>query len=491
MPYNPTFLTEVRSGNVKEISSSGNTIKGEFKKEVTYKGDTATRFETEIPTFANDQQLSSLLETQNVVINAEPPGERSLLQTLLFSFGPTILLVRLFVLFARRAAGAAGGGGVLGQFGRSRARRVESATQDVSFNDVAGIEEAEQELAEVVDFLKNPDKYRRLGRAHPARRAARRRARNRQDAAGAGRGRRGRRAVLLGLRVRVHRGDRGHRRLARARPLPAGQGRRAGDHLHRRARRDRPLARRRRRRVGGHDEREQTLNQILTEMDGFDSDANVIVLGATNRPGGARPGAAAARALRPARVRPGARRDRPRAASCACTRARCRSTTTWTSTRLASSTPGMVGADLANLVNEAALLAARRGHEQGAARGLHRRAREDRPRRRAQGADRRGGPPPDRLPRGRPRDRRHAHAGRRPGAQGVDHPARAGARRDAVHARGRPLQLLRGRAAREDPRLAAAGGRPRSSSSASPPRAPSPTSSRSRASRAGWWSAGG
>src|SRR3954467_6351750 len=122
VPYNPTFLTEVRSGNVKEISASGNTIKGDFKKKVTYKGDSATRFETEIPIFANRRQLSSLLETQNVTINAEPPGERSLLQTLLFSFGPTILLVLLFVWFARRAAGAAGGGGGPGPVWRSRAR---------------------------------------------------------------------------------------------------------------------------------------------------------------------------------------------------------------------------------------------------------------------------------------------------------------------------------------------------------------------------------
>ena len=142
VPYNPTFLTQVRAGNVKEISASGNTIKGDFKKDVTYKGDKAKRFETEVPIFANKQQLSSLLETNNVVITAEPPGERSLLETLLFSFGPTILLVGLFVWFARRAAGGAGGGGVLGQFGRSRARRVEPATQDVSFKDVAGIEEA-------------------------------------------------------------------------------------------------------------------------------------------------------------------------------------------------------------------------------------------------------------------------------------------------------------------------------------------------------------
>src|SRR4051795_6207067 len=277
VPYNPTFLTQVRSGNVKEISATGNTIKGDFKKKVTYKDESATRFETEIPIFANRQQLSSLLETQNVTINAEPPGERSLLQTLLFSFGPTILLVLLFVWFARRAASAAGGGGVLGQFGRSRARRVESATQDVSFKDVAGIEEAEQELAEVVDFLKNPDRYRRLGARIP-------------------------RGVLLAGAPGT-----GKTLLARAVAGEAnvpffsasasefieaivGIGASRVRDLFTQAKEAAPaiifideLDAVGRSRSGGagfgsgsNDEREQTLNQILTEMDGFESDATVI-----------------------------------------------------------------------------------------------------------------------------------------------------------------------------------------------------------------------
>jgi cell division protease FtsH len=361
VPYNPTFLTQVRSGNVKEISASGNTIKGDFKKKVTYKDDSATRFETEIPIFANRQQLSSLLETQNVTINAEPPGERSLLQTLLFSFGPTILLVLLFVWFARRAAGAAGGGGVLGQFGRSRARRVESATQDVSFKDVAGIEEAEQELAEVVDFLKNPDKYRRLGARIP-------------------------RGVLLAgapgtgktLLARAVAGEAGVPFFSASASefieAIVGIGASRVRDLFTQAKESAPAiifideldaigrSRGGAGALGGHDEREQTLNQILTEMDGFDSDANVIVLGATNRP----------EVLDPALLRPG-RFDRrvfvqsPDAAGrAAILRVHTRSVPLAEDVdldRLASSTPGMVGADLANLVNEAALLAARRGHD--------------------------------------------------------------------------------------------------------------------------------
>src|SRR5687768_14306842 len=86
IPYNPTFLDQVREANVQEISSSGDTVQGEFKREIRYEGDEAEKFETEFPTFADDQELSRLLEENDVVITAEPPDERSLLQTLLFSF---------------------------------------------------------------------------------------------------------------------------------------------------------------------------------------------------------------------------------------------------------------------------------------------------------------------------------------------------------------------------------------------------------------------
>src|SRR3954470_2652214 len=128
VPYNPTFLGEVRKDNVREISSKGESVQGEFRKEVSYKGDKAKGFKTEIPTFADRRELSALLTTHDVTINAETPNSRSLFETILFSFGPTLLLVALFIFIMRRAAGAAGGGGVLGQFGRSQARRVESDT---------------------------------------------------------------------------------------------------------------------------------------------------------------------------------------------------------------------------------------------------------------------------------------------------------------------------------------------------------------------------
>ena len=362
VPYNPTFLEQVREDNVREISSSGDTVKGEFKREVTYEEESAKHFETEFPTFADDATLSRLLEDHGVIISAEPPDERSLLQTILFSFGPTILLVALFVWFARRAASAAGGGGVIGQFGRSRARRVEPATQDVNFNDVAGIEEAEQELVEVVDFLKNPERYRKLGARIP-------------------------RGVLLAgqpgtgktLLARAVAGEAGVPFFSSSASefieAIVGIGASRVRDLFMQAKESAPaivfideldaIGRSRGGAgggLGGHDEREQTLNQILTEMDGFDSNANVIVLGATNRP----------EVLDPALLRPG-RFDRrvfvqaPDAAGrAAILRVHTRSVPLAAEVdldRLASTTPGMVGADLANLVNEAALLAARRGHD--------------------------------------------------------------------------------------------------------------------------------
>jgi cell division protease FtsH len=100
VPYTPTFLAQVRAGNVKEISSKGETVQGDFKKEVKYDGESATHFKTEVPTFANTDQLSQVLEDQKVVVNAKAPGDRSLLETLLFSFGPTLLIVGLFIWLA-------------------------------------------------------------------------------------------------------------------------------------------------------------------------------------------------------------------------------------------------------------------------------------------------------------------------------------------------------------------------------------------------------
>ena len=360
VPYTPTFIAQVKAGNVKEISAEGDTIQGEFKKDVEYKGDKATNFKTEIPSFANDNALSSLLEENAVVVNAEPPGERSLIETILFSFGPTILLVALFVWLARRAAGGAGGGGVLGQFGRSRAKRVEASSQTVTFADVAGIDDAKEELVEVVDFLKEPTRYQKLGARIP-------------------------RGVLLSgppgtgktLLARAVAGEAGVPFFSASASefieAIVGVGASRVRDLFKQAEEAAPAiifideldaiggARGRSGALGGHDEREQTLNQILTEMDGFDPNVGVIVLAATNRPD----------VLDPALLRPG-RFDRRVVVSPPdgagrelILRVHTRSVPLADDVdleRLAQTTPGMVGADLANLANEAALLAARRGH---------------------------------------------------------------------------------------------------------------------------------
>ena len=338
-------------------------MQGEFKKEVKYKDDSAKDFETEIPTFANDDELTLLLTEQDVVINAEPPDSRSLFQTILFSFGPTILLVALFVfLFRRAAGGGAGGGGVLGQFGRSRAKRVESESQTVNFEDVAGIDEAEEQLVEVVDFLRNPDKYMKLGARIP-------------------------RGVLLAgppgtgktLLARAVAGEAGVPFFSASASefieAIVGVGASRVRDLFKQAEEAAPaiifideldaIGRARGGSggvVGGHDEREQTLNQILTEMDGFDPAVGVIVLGATNRPD----------VLDPALLRPG-RFDRRVFVQPPDNKGREMILRVHTRSvpladdvdlaQIAQTTPGMVGADLANLVNEGALLAARRGHD--------------------------------------------------------------------------------------------------------------------------------
>jgi cell division protease FtsH len=364
IPYNPTFLAQVEADNVTKISSTGESVSGEFKKPVKYPSDAkdaVPNFDTEVPTFANQDELSKLLQDHNVTIEAKPvnPGRNPLL-SLIFGFGPVILLVGLFVWLSRRAQG--GQFNALGAFGRSRARRIEGAQTQVTFKDVAGIDESKGELTEVVDFLKNPDRYRKLGGRIP-------------------------RGVLLAGRPGT-----GKTLLARACAGEAGVpffsvsasefveaivgiGAARVRDLFTQAKASQPAiifideldAIGRSRSAGGagfggNDEREQTLNQILTEMDGFESSAAVIVLAATNRP----------EVLDAALLRPG-RFDRRVTVPPPDKDGRRKILEVHTRSvpldkdvdldRLAASTPGMVGADLANLANEAALLAARRGHD--------------------------------------------------------------------------------------------------------------------------------
>ena len=365
IPYNPTFRSQVEAGNVERISSQGETIEGEFKKAVKppddAKGKAAKNFETEVPTFADTEELSDLLESNDVVVQAKPINSGGLLVNLLLGFGPVILLVALFVFLARRAGG--GGMSGLSAFSRSKARRVESGEQRVTFSDVAGIDEAKAELTEIVDFLKNPDRYHKLGGRIP-------------------------RGVLLSgqpgtgktLLAKAVAGEAGvpFFSISASEFVEAivGIGASRVRDLFKTAKEASPaiifideldaIGRSRSQSVGfggGSDEREQTLNQILTEMDGFESDVAVIVLGATNRP----------EILDNALLRPG-RFDRRVAVPPPDKDGRRRILEVHTRSlplagdvdldRLASTTPGMVGADLANLANEAALTAARREHEQ-------------------------------------------------------------------------------------------------------------------------------
>ncbi|HET8630371.1 MAG TPA: ATP-dependent zinc metalloprotease FtsH [Thermomicrobiales bacterium] len=369
------FKQQVDAGNVREITSQGDKVQGTFKTAVTPPTPPATpgaqqpapaskvtQFETNIPTFANNDQLDQLLESKGVIIDAKPLDTgRSPLLTLLLGFGPAILLIAGFLWLTRSMTRGGAGGGGLFSLGRSRARRYNpNETQRVTFADVAGIDEVEDELIEIVDFLKQPAKYQRLGGTIP-------------------------KGVLL-----VGAPGTGKTLLARAVAgeahvpffsmsgsefveMVVGVGASRVRDLFAQAKQAAPaivfvdeldaIGRKRGSSnfVGSNDEREQTLNQLLVEMDGFDARQAVIVLAATNR----------ADVLDPALLRPG-RFDRrvtvqppDKAGRAAILAVHTRGVPLAPDADLneiAAETPGLVGADLRNLVNEAALLAARRGH---------------------------------------------------------------------------------------------------------------------------------
>jgi cell division protease FtsH len=361
------FLTQVQAANVAEITSTGDTIEGSFTKAASYtpagetKAEQVDRFTTQRPSFADDD-LFAKLQADKVPVNANPPDAPApVWQQLLVGFGPTLLLVGLLIWFLRRAAAGAGGGG-LGGFGRSRAKlyQPESGPR-TTFADVAGIEEVEQEVTEIVDFLREPEKYRKLGAQIPH-------------------------GVLLSGppgtgKTLLARAVAGEARVpffsisaSEFIEMIVGVGASRVRDLFDQAKKVAPsiifideldaIGRSRGggQSLGGNDEREQTLNQILTEMDGFTGSEGVVVLAATNR----------AEILDSALLRPG-RFDRRVTVSPpdlpgrrAILEVHTRGVPVAPGVdlgSLASATPGMVGADLKNLVNEAALLAARRGHD--------------------------------------------------------------------------------------------------------------------------------
>jgi cell division protease FtsH len=171
VPYMPTFVEQVRAGNVQSISSRGDSIQGVFKRAVSSPAGkdakSSKQFETQVPAFADTTTLSAQLAQKGVTVDAKPVSTGGpFWERLLLGFAPTLLLIALFVWIGRRAAQAGGLGGAMG-IGRSRARRADPEQVRVTFDDVAGIDDAEGELVEIVDFLRNPGRYQRLGGRMP------------------------------------------------------------------------------------------------------------------------------------------------------------------------------------------------------------------------------------------------------------------------------------------------------------------------------------
>ncbi|HET9665094.1 MAG TPA: ATP-dependent zinc metalloprotease FtsH, partial [Burkholderiales bacterium] len=378
IPYT-YFKQQVVKGNVSAIYSKGSSIEGRFvapikwpppdepkdvKKLPSAPRDSggsqprqADTFTTELPAFV-DPGLEQFLIDHKVEISALPIKTGSAWATLLFGFGPALLIILFYVWLYRRASQAGGMGGALMGIGRSKARRYDASSESkVTFNDVAGIDEAENELVEIVDFLKSPDKYTRLGGTAP------------------------KGVLLVGapgtgktLLARAVAGEAGvpffSMSAAEFVEMIVGVGAARVRDLFKQAREHAPaiifideidsIGRARGPTAfGASSEQEQTLNQILTEMDGFSSREGVIVLAATNQPD----------LLDRALLRPG-RFDRRVVVNLpdkngreAILKVHTRNVPLAADvnlTDLAAATPGLSGADIRNLVNEAALLAARR-----------------------------------------------------------------------------------------------------------------------------------
>ena len=356
IPYS-TFYSEVTAGNVKDVTFTGQDANGDFTRSITITdvngtSKTGTTFHfTQLPN--GDPNLTKLLNDNHVSYQAKAASDNSLWFSILINFLPWILVIGIFFFIARRATQ---GQQNIFSFGKSRAKVVLEDRPSTTFADVAGVDEAKNDLVEVVEFLKTPGKFQKLGGRIP-------------------------RGVLL-----VGPPGTGKTLLARAVAGEAGVpffsisgsefvevlvgvGASRVRDLFDQAKKASPsiifideidaVGRQRGSSINSNDEREQTLNQLLVEMDGFDARQAVVVVAATNRPDG----------LDKALLRPG-RFDRRVSVErpdwngrLAILKIHSRDVPLAKDVDLitiARGTPGMVGADLANLVNEAALLAARR-----------------------------------------------------------------------------------------------------------------------------------
>ena len=339
------FMAQVKSGNIAKVEIDGHNIYGQ-----TVEGK---RFKTYAPT---DPWLVSDLLKNNVIVDAKPEEKQSFLMSIFISWFPMILLVGVWIFFMRQMQGGAKGGGGPFSFGKSKARQLDQTSNKTTFSDVAGCDEAKEEVTELVDFLKDPSKFHKLGGRIP-------------------------RGVLM-----VGPPGTGKTLLARAVAGEAkvpfytisgsdfvemfvGVGAARVRDMFEQAKKTSPciifideidaVGRSRGAGTGGgNDEREQTLNQLLVELDGFEPSSGVIVIAATNR----------ADVLDKALLRPG-RFDRQIMVGLPDIKGReeillvhMRKIPMDKDVQadiLARGTPGFSGADLANLVNEAALFAAR------------------------------------------------------------------------------------------------------------------------------------
>jgi cell division protease FtsH len=370
IPYS-VFKTRVEKGQVAEIEVKGQNVKGEYRVDAIrvdaigaeMRSDAAGRqnvayFKTVLPSFA-DPELVQLLERQGVVISASP-DKMNWFATLVITLLPWVLIIGYFVYMNKRIGEQMGGAGPFG-FAKSKAKRFTLEEVHITFNDVAGLENAKNELVEVVDYLKNPLKFERIGAELP-------------------------RGILLAgppgtgktLMARAMAGEAGVPFFSISGSefieMFVGVGASRVRDLFDTAKKAAPslifideldsIGRVRGTGVGGgHDEREQTLNQILSEIDGFSPHESVIVIAATNRPD----------VLDPALIRPG-RFDRQVILDLPQRNARREILKVHAKKRsmaqdidfdmLAGETIGFSGADLKNLVNEAALLAVKKEKEQ-------------------------------------------------------------------------------------------------------------------------------
>jgi cell division protease FtsH len=355
------FVQEIDAGNVSEVTFSDREVEGKLLKAKTFAAsrtnEPVAKFTSRIPFADLNYELIHRLEGKGVKITAKVEGPD--LFSIIISVAPWLILILIWVFFLRQMQGGAGARGLF-SFGKSKARLLTDERPRVNFNDVAGAEEAKEELQEIIEFLREPGKFQKLGGKIP------------------------KGALLLGPP------GTGKTLLARAVAGEAdvpffsmsgsdfvemfvGVGASRVRDLFEQGKKNAPciifideidaVGRHRGAGLGGgHDEREQTLNQLLVEMDGFESNEGVILIAATNRPD----------VLDPALLRPG-RFDRTIVVDSPDAKGRegilkvhARKVKTADDVNLsvvARGTPGMTGADLANLVNEAALLAARRNHD--------------------------------------------------------------------------------------------------------------------------------